>query len=170
MTAKAASPGPRAVPSTASGDAAAHRAGPDGGRQTLHRAAGGGVDGGGDADFVDGGLQRGNLRGELSGGLAVVLVLDRQPGVGRGEIVERGRALQRAPSPIRIGSASAIAMVVTVGPEREGEPADDPARSIGDDNRISSGRHGSPRPPPPGAAQFGFVKQETLPRGQRTGK
>jgi hypothetical protein len=68
---------------------AAHRAVLDAGRQSLHRAARGGIDRGGDADPSTAACSA-EICDELPGRLAVALVLDRQPGVGGGEVIERG--------------------------------------------------------------------------------
>ena len=170
MTAKGCVAGAEGAAEDRPCNAAAHRPGPDRGRQTFHRAAGGGVDGGSDADFVDGGLKRGNLRGELSGGLAVVLVLDRQPGVGGRQIVERCGGTPASAEPDQDWKRERDDCGRDRRSQGEGEPADDPARSIRDDNRISSGRHGSPRPPPPGAAPTDFLERGTLPCAPRDGE
>ena len=141
------------------GNAAAHGARADGSRQPLHGPAGLGIDGRRGTDFVDGGLQRRDLRRELAGGVAIVVVFDRQAGVGRRQFVEGCQcAPARAESDQdRQGERGHDGR--NGRSQREGEPTDDPAFSVGDDNGIPSGRHSSPRPPPPRRGpNFSFVE------------
>ena len=95
---------------------AAHRARLHDRRQFVHRAARVRIDRGAFAELIDGGLQRGDLPGELAGRFAVARVLDLKRRVastaGRQSSAE---ALHRAPSPTSTGSAKAPRRADRVG-------------------------------------------------------
>ena len=170
MTAKAASPGPRALPRTVPAtpppiarDLTAA------GRLSIARLAAGSTAAVAPMSSTAA-CSAGNLRGELSGGLAIVLVLDRQPGVGRRQVVERCLGAPASAEPDQDRKRERDDRGRQRRPQREGEPSDDAARSIRDDNGIASGRHDSPRPPSHRRGPLDFLEQGTLPCGPSEGE
>ena len=63
---------------------------------------------------VDRPFERLDLRRQLAGRGAVAAVLDLEQGIGLAELIDFGRALQRAPRPMSTGSVSAPATIAAV--------------------------------------------------------